>query len=240
LDNPVRYEDRDGDVPWNIAVGFAIGAGWETATQVMTHMSGGASLGEALNRIDIVDVLVEGGKGALMASGVGGVALKGVAEYGGEVIKASADISIADGNKNIFNGEKTTTQAGVDLAVNVVGGKAFDSTIGKATGHVENVAKSNADHANLAASYHQNPLAGGDGAQSLSDLRARRHATSDSKSAQQKPSIVQATNTLVNKPIKGTTANKTSDAAKATVSQMQAEAFARNNSYYQQQGQIND
>lgn len=121
--NPIQFNDPDGDCPWCVTalIGGLIEGGIELGGQVLS--------GKSLSEVDWADVGVEFGKGAVTGSGAGLLA-RGVAEVGGAIIKAGVDVSASEGVKTVGNG-KSLTAAGVDLTLDVVGGKIAGAATAK-------------------------------------------------------------------------------------------------------------
>lgn len=121
--NPIQFNDPDGDCPWCVTalIGGLIEGGVELGGQLLS--------GKSLSEVDWADVGVEFGKGAVTGSGAGLLA-RGVAEVGGAVIKAGVDVSASEGVKTVGNG-KSLTAAGVDLTLDVVGGKIAGAATAK-------------------------------------------------------------------------------------------------------------
>jgi RHS repeat-associated protein len=61
--NPVSNTDPDGRCPW--CVGALLGGGVELASQIAINMSSGQSFAEAMSNVDVLDVVVATGAGAL-------------------------------------------------------------------------------------------------------------------------------------------------------------------------------
>jgi RHS repeat-associated protein len=53
-------------------------------------------------------------------------------------VDAAVDVSIAEGNQNIFNGEKSLTTASIDAVGSLVGGKASDGIVKRAKNSISN------------------------------------------------------------------------------------------------------
>ena len=123
--NPISFDDPDGRCPacWGAAMGALV----EYGGQVVANLAEGKSLGKAMTDIDVADVLVSAGEGALTggASAIKSVLKKAAIIGGAEIIRNTLDVK-ATGVK--VNDAKTVARNTViGLAVNGAG-KAIPST----------------------------------------------------------------------------------------------------------------
>lgn len=134
LNNPTKYTDPSGEF-WNYIIGGLIGATVSTATQVLYYRSQGMSWEESFKNVDLVDVAVAAGIGALTCGlGNGGnaainfakmapeavVATKAAIAFGAPIVTASFDYSLNE-KKDIFgiftkkSGEEFLTDYGIGV-----------------------------------------------------------------------------------------------------------------------------
>lgn len=127
--NPISFDDPDGRCPacW----GAAMGALAEYGGQVVANRIEGKSWGDSFSDIDVGDVLVSAGEGALTggASAIKSIARRAAITVGAEVIKNTLDVKVKGGKPNVkVNDAKTVARNTViGLAVNGAG-KAIPST----------------------------------------------------------------------------------------------------------------
>ncbi|RTY99276.1 RHS repeat-associated core domain-containing protein [Flavobacterium franklandianum] len=117
--NPVSFDDPDGRCPacWGALMGAAV----EIGGQVIASRLEGKSWSDTVKDIDVADVLVSAGEGALTggASAIKSVLKKAAITVGAEVIRNTLDVK-ATGVK--VNGAKTVARNTViGLAVNAAG-----------------------------------------------------------------------------------------------------------------------
>ncbi len=138
LNNPINSIDPDGREPFTLAIlarmaiGAAIGVGIDLTIQMSVNMSiNNQSFGEAFSNIDWTSV------GASAATGAVGIPGANVFSNSVKVAiiatavatDAAVDVSIAQGNQSVFNGEKSLTTATIDAAGSLIGGKVSDDII---------------------------------------------------------------------------------------------------------------
>lgn len=127
--NPISFDDPDGRCPacWGAVMGAAV----EYGGQVIANRIEGKSWGDSFSDIDVGDVLVSAGEGALTggASAIRSAATKAAITVGSEVIKNTLDVKIKGGKPNVkVNDAKTVARNTViGLAINGAG-KAIPST----------------------------------------------------------------------------------------------------------------
>lgn len=193
--NPVRYNDPDGDCPWCAVIGAAVEGGVELAGQLAS--------GKSLSEVDWVDVGVEAAKGALTASGAG-VLLRVALDVGGEVVKAGADYSQKDGLKTVANG-KSMASAGVDFGVGLIGnyaGGAVADGVAKSAGNAVKTTSNKAYQAAKVLTKAENKTAktiaktGGYGAKAMAAKQAVNAAAVDAQKANLKHAAAKVANTV--------------------------------------------
>ncbi|MFV0290568.1 MAG: hypothetical protein ACK5IJ_06675 [Mangrovibacterium sp.] len=131
-----------------MAAGAAIGAGIDFTTQMATNMMlKDHSFGEAFSNVDWTSV------GASAAIGAVGVPGSNLAKSTKTIVTATAvagdamiDITNLDGNKNIFNGEKSLTDASIDVAGAVISSKVSGAIVNGAKKAVADDIASGAYH----------------------------------------------------------------------------------------------
>ena len=116
--SPIIANDPDGEF-LNIVIGAVVGAATEMTSQMVTSMTQGESFRDAFKNMDWGDVGIGAGEGALVATGVGAVAV-GV---GGAIAKSSLDIKKGtEGFEvNAIGAGKTGETFGKDLVSNLAG-----------------------------------------------------------------------------------------------------------------------
>jgi RHS repeat-associated protein len=143
--NPIRYNDPDGECPWCI-VGAVVGGLVEGGVELGGQMLAGKTLSE----VDWADVGVEAVKGAITGSGAGAL-LRGVVDVAGEAVKAGVDYSANEGLQTVVTGEKSYEAAATDLTVGLVGGKVLGAATSKVGQALDNTAKTTSKEAYQAA-----------------------------------------------------------------------------------------
>jgi RHS repeat-associated protein len=142
--NPINSIDPDGREPITLsvlAVKGLIGAGIDISTQMTANMTlKDQSFGQAFRNIDWTSA---GGSFVVGAVGIPGVtAISKTAKVAtiatSVAVDAAVDVSIAEGNQNIFNGEKSLTTASIDAVGSLVGGKASDDIVKRAKNSISN------------------------------------------------------------------------------------------------------
>ncbi len=142
LNNPIKSIDLDGCEPLTLSVlaaraviGASLGIGIDIAVQMTVSMSlGNQSFGEAFNNLDWTSVGASAVTGAFGAPGVNLVSNTAKIAIVATALTTDAafDISIAGGNKNIINGEKSLASATIDAAGSLIGGKSSGDIINSA------------------------------------------------------------------------------------------------------------
>ena len=126
--NPVSFDDPDGRCPacWGAAMGALV----EYGGQFVANLAEGKSLGKAMTDIDVADVLVSAGEGAITGgvSAIRSVTAKTAITVGSEIIKNTLDVKVKGGKPSVkVNDAKTVARNTViGLAVNGAG-KAIPS-----------------------------------------------------------------------------------------------------------------
>ena len=135
FNNPINSIDPDGREPITLsvlAVKGLIGAGIDISIQMTANMTlKNQSFGQAFRNIDWTSA---GGSFVAGAVGIPGVtAISKTAKVAtiatAVAVDAAVDVSIAEGNQNIFNGEKSLTTASIDAVGSLIGGKASDDIV---------------------------------------------------------------------------------------------------------------
>ena len=144
FNNPINSIDPDGREPITLsvlAVKGLIGAGIDISIQMTANMTlKNQSFGQAFRNIDWTSA---GGSFVAGAVGIPGVtAISKTAKVAtiatAVAVDAAVDISIAEGNQNIFNGEKSLTTASIDAVGSLIGGKASDDIVKGAKNSISN------------------------------------------------------------------------------------------------------
>lgn len=139
FNNPINSIDPGGREPITLsilaaraAIGAAIGAGIDITVQMTSNMTlGNQGFWDAASSIDWTSV------GASAVTGAVGVPGANVFSKTAKVatiatvvaFDAAVDISVAEGNQNILNGEKSLSTATIDVAGSLIGGKASDDIV---------------------------------------------------------------------------------------------------------------
>ncbi len=135
FNNPINSIDPDGREPISLGVLAGkglIGAGIDISVQMTASMAiDNQSFGEAFQNIDWTSV---GGSFIVGAIGIPGVnaiskTAKVTTTASAIAFDAVADVSIAEGNENVFNGKKSGSEAVIDAAGSFLGGKASDDIV---------------------------------------------------------------------------------------------------------------
>jgi len=128
--NPVSFDDPDGRCP-SCIWGAVIGAAVEYGGQVIANRIEGKSWGESISDIDVSDVLVSAGEGALTGgvSAIRSVAAKTAVTVGSEIIKNTLDVKVKEGKPivKVNDAKSVARNTVIGLAVNGAG-KAIPST----------------------------------------------------------------------------------------------------------------
>jgi RHS repeat-associated protein len=128
--NPVSFDDPDGRCP-SCVWGAVIGAAVEYGGQVAANLYEGKSLKDSMTDIDVGDVLVSAGEGALTGgvSAVRSLVKKTAITVGAEIVKNTLDVKVKGGKPNVkVNDAKSVARNTIiGLAVNGAG-KAIPST----------------------------------------------------------------------------------------------------------------
>ena len=144
LNNPINSIDPDGREA--IALGVLvvkglIGAGIDISIQMTANRTlFNQSFGQAFRNIDWTSA---GGSFVAGAVGIPGVTTISktakVATIATAVaVDAAVDVSIAEGNQNIFNGEKSLRTASIDAVGSLIGGKSSDDIVKGAKNSISN------------------------------------------------------------------------------------------------------
>jgi RHS repeat-associated protein len=222
--NPIRYDDPDGQCPTCItAAGMALlEGGIELAGQLLEN-------GGDFRKVDWVDVGVEAIKGAATGSGAGLFA-RGALEVTGEVVKAGVDGSIEGGLETVVTKDeqgkrtKTLSEAGIDLAVGVVGGKLGDkavdkgiSALQKGASKAKDVASAKTQAAKFATDRAKELKQGGESARSAAAAKGAKMTSRDAKNAQMNSSVKKTVANKAKTPLRvvsGAAQNRVSNVVK--------------------------
>jgi RHS repeat-associated protein len=209
--SPVSLNDPDGNCPW--CIGALVGAVTEYAVQVTVNLAKGQFLGGAATNVDLGDIAIAAGEGALTggASALRRVAITATAE----VAKAAIDVTVGDGAVSsdvLFTEGSTKTAAGVatDAAIGTIVGEG--STQGaKALVNVSSdaavkTAKSNVTAAAKNLDKANNIRATGNSAQAArgSKVKSPKSAFKSFSAAKQSQDATRALNSTVGKASAGT------------------------------------
>jgi RHS repeat-associated protein len=139
FNNPINSIDPDGREPITLsilaaraAIGAAIGAGIDITVQMTANMTlGNQGFWDAAGSIDWTSVGASAVTGAVGVPGANVISKTAkVATIATAVaFDAAVDISVAEGNQNIFNGEKSLSTATIDAAGSLFAGKASDDIV---------------------------------------------------------------------------------------------------------------
>ena len=139
FNNPINSIDPDGREPITLsilaaraAIGAAIGAGIDITVQMTANMTlGNQGFWDAASSIDWTSVGTSAVTGAVGVPGANIISKTAkVATIATAVaFDAAVDISVAEGNQDIFNGEKSLSTATIDAAGSLIGGKASDDIV---------------------------------------------------------------------------------------------------------------
>ena len=139
FNNPINSIDPDGRGPITLsilaaraAIGAAIGAGIDITVQMTANMTlGNQGFWDAASSIDWTSVGASAVTGAVGVPGANVISKTAkVATIATAVaFDAAVDINVAEGNQNIFNGEKSLSTATIDAAGSLIGGKASDDIV---------------------------------------------------------------------------------------------------------------
>ena len=124
-DNPIRYDDPDGQCP-TCLIGAILGGAVEYGGQVLTNLSEGKTLKESLTDIDVADVGFAMAEGALTSGGsvVRRAIVKTVISVGAEIAENTFDVKINDGKIDVkVNSAKNVAK---NTVVGLVAGKLGD------------------------------------------------------------------------------------------------------------------
>ncbi len=129
--DPIRYNDPDGDCPW--CVGALFGAAVDYGLQVTTNLAQGKDLSSSLTDVDVGSILVSAGAGAV-SGGLSTISkLKSAANLTKLAVDVAVDASASVAGQVVRDGEVSVTKTVVDI----VGSQTIGKTLG-------NVAKNNA------------------------------------------------------------------------------------------------
>jgi hypothetical protein len=139
FNNSINSIDPDGREPITLsilaaraAIGAAIGAGIDITVQMTANMTlGNQGFWDAASNIDWTSVGASAVTGAVSVPGANVVSKTAkIATIATAVaFDAAVDISVAEGNQNILNGEKSITTATIDAAGSLVSGKASNDIV---------------------------------------------------------------------------------------------------------------
>ncbi len=150
FNNPIRYNDPNGDCPW--CIGAVVGLATEYATQVVSNVvkNGGKIDAKAFTDIDVSDLVVAtvagaatGGISALEASFTKGAIKGGVAVVNtlAEGAKAAVDIEVktqGDGTKKVEAKSVGSGKSGKEAAVDLLMGSTGIPIAGSVTKAAKN------------------------------------------------------------------------------------------------------
>ena len=132
FNNPISYQDEDGDVPWLIVA--VVGAVTEVGTQMVTN----ALTGQDVTDIDWGDVGVATLEGAVTggASAVKRTVVRVGVAVAAEVVKAGVDVKAGEikmvAGEQLGFSDKSLGEAGTDLATGLAAKGANARIVGKA------------------------------------------------------------------------------------------------------------
>jgi len=144
FNNPINSIDPDGREPITLgvlAVKGLIGAGIDISIQMTASMTlDNQSFGQAFRNIDWTSA---GGSFIAGAVGIPGVtAISKTAKVAtiatAVAVDAAVDVSITEGNENIFNGKKSGAEAVIDAFGSFFGGNASDDIVKGAKNSISN------------------------------------------------------------------------------------------------------
>jgi RHS repeat-associated protein len=120
LNNPMKYVDKDGEVPFIVPflVKGLIGAAVDATTQFTISMASGKGWTEAFSDIDLTSVGASFVSSALPLPKVGKIAV--------EVVDVAIDFKANGKIENVFTGTKNISDAIVDVAASKVSDKIAD------------------------------------------------------------------------------------------------------------------
>jgi hypothetical protein len=204
--SPVSLNDPDGDCPW--CVGALVGAVTEYAVQVTVNLAKGQTLSEAATNIDLVDIAVAAGEGALTggASAFKRIAITATAE----VVKAAVDVTLNDGSisTDIIGTEgsaKTVRGVATDAAIGTIVGegttRGAKALVNASSDAAVKTAKSNVTAAAKNLDKANNIRATGNGAQAArgSNAKTSNSAYKSFSAAKQSQDVTRSLNSTVGK-----------------------------------------
>jgi RHS repeat-associated protein len=132
--NPVRYNDPDGQCP-NCLIGALIGAAVDYATQVAVNRLEGKSWSESLTQVDGTSILISAGAGALSSGASAFVPKSAAGKVVGEVITTTIDAGESvlkqynEGSQQgkSFSESVSLSQTASDVVANKVAGKLTEN-----------------------------------------------------------------------------------------------------------------
>jgi len=209
--SPVSLNDPDGNCPW--CIGALVGAVTEYAVQVTVNLAKGQSLGDAATNVDLGDIAIAAGEGALTggASALRRVAITATAE----VAKAAIDVTVEDGAVSsdvLFTEGSTKTAAGVatDAAIGTIVGEGSTqgakALVNASSDAAVKTAKSNVTAAAKNLDKANNIRATGNSAQAARGSKAKspNSAFKSFSAAKQSQDATKALNSTVGKASAGT------------------------------------
>lgn len=115
FNNPVRYNDPEGDCP-SCIWGAVIGAAVDYGLQVAVNVAEGKSLGDALSDVDVGSIVVSAGAGAL-SGGISSVSkLKNAHKLIKAGVEVAVDASASAANQAVTTGEIDPVNLAIDVA----------------------------------------------------------------------------------------------------------------------------
>lgn len=127
FNNPVRYNDPEGDCP-SCIWGAVIGAAVDYGLQVTTNLVQGKELGDALTDVNVGSILVSAGAGAL-SGGISSISkLKNASNLAKLAVDVAVDASSSVAGQAVRDGEVSLERTVIDVASSQTIGKALGNT----------------------------------------------------------------------------------------------------------------
>tara|TARA_R110000765_G_scaffold424064_1_gene533969 strand:+ start:11984 stop:18160 length:6177 start_codon:yes stop_codon:yes gene_type:complete len=209
--SPVSLNDPDGNCPW--CIGALVGAVTEYAVQVTVNLAKGQSLGDAATNVDLGDIAIAAGEGALTggASALRRIAITATAE----VAKAAIDVTLENGaisSDVLFTEGSTKTASGVatDAAIGTIVGEGSTqgakALVNASSDAAVKTAKSNVTAAAKNLDKANNIRATGNSTQAARGSKAKtsNSAFKSFSAAKQSQDATKALNSTVGKASAGT------------------------------------